>query len=494
MQKNIEDTYVGLTIVVLYLRRSGFCSRNIEEVDDVSPEIQVVQGDSSAGRSFVSRRGIILVAAYLVVVFSVLLYALVAIWPRSLPLAITSIKPERGPATGGKDVNIVGTGFTDGLQVFFGEASAKSVVRKSDSLLMVTPPDSQAGSVTIEIDSPDGKRATSADRYTFGDGPPDSQNATSAAQHQYSLDLNSINCQKSSLPYFAWACSVDSGVRLILIVVIVGSLGALIHVARSFYWYVGNRNLKSSWLLMYFLLPFNGGGLALLFFLISRGVSSAQPAGVESSVGGYAALAALVGLFSQQALTKLKQIAESVFSPAEKGKDQAISSPTLKIISIQPINGPSSGGTKVVLTGTGFSSVSHASFGGVSGTIVVDNDTQITATAPAHPLGQVDIEVATSSGKKANLPGAFTYQDLVVASVMPATGPSTGGTPVTIRGNGFGQGAALKIGGALAPSVSVTDSSSLSAVTPPGSIGVADIEVTNSDGKAASLKAGFTFS
>jgi hypothetical protein len=246
---------------------------------------------------------------------------------------------------------------------------------------------------------------------------------------------------------------------------------------------------------MYFLLPFTGGGLALLFFLISRGVSSAQPAGIESSVGGYAALAALVGMFSQQALAKLKQIAESVFSPAEKGKDQATSSADPKITSIQPINGSSSGGTKVVITGTGFSSVTHANFGGVSaGTMAVDNDTQITATAPAHSGGKVDIEVTTSSGHKASLPSAFTYQDLAVASVTPAAGSAAGGTPITIRGSGFAPSTAVKIGGAPASSVSVIDSNSLSAFTPQGNIGVADIEVSNSDGKAATLQAGFTFS
>jgi IPT/TIG domain len=160
-------------------------------------------------------------------------------------------------------------------------------------------------------------------------------------------------------------------------------------------------------------------------------------------------------------------------------------------------------------TGTGFSSVSHATFGGVSaGTIAVDNDKQITATAPAHSGGKVDVEVATSSGQKDSLPGAFTYQDSTVApvtpaapsvtpavaSVTPAAGPAAGGTQVTIRGTGFGPTPTVKIGGAPASSVSVIDSNSLSAVTPQGNIGVADIEVTNSDGKAATLQAGFTFS
>jgi hypothetical protein len=467
----------------------------------MSSETQAVaQDDSSAGRSFVNARGIVGVSVYLVVVFSVLLYCLLAIWPRVLPLSITSAKPQQGSTKGGSDVSIVGTGFTDGLQVFFGDVPAKSVTRKSDNLLLVTPPDSKAGAVTIEIDSSDGHKARSGVKYVFDDGSPDSSKSPSTGQPQGPLDPCLFICQQSALPLFIWACSLDSGVRVILIVVIVGSLGALIHVARSFYWYVGNRNLKSSWLLMYFLLPFNGGGLALLFFLISRGVSSAQPASIESSVGGYAALAALVGMFSQQALNKLKQIAESVFSPAEKGKDQAISLAAPKITSIQPING--SGGTKVVISGTGLSSVSKATFGGVSaGTIAVDNDKQITATAPAHPAGKVDVEVATPSGQRGSLPGAFTYQDSTVASaptavtsVTPTAGPPSGGTQITIRGNCFGPNPTVKIGGAPASSVSVIDSSSLSAVTPPGTTGVADVEVTNSDGKTATLEAGFRFS
>jgi len=475
----------------------------------MNPENQATQDQSSAGRSFVDARGIILLSAYLVAVFSILLYCLLAIWPRILPLAIISIKPDQGPTKAGADISIVGTGFADGLQVFFGDVPAKSVTRKSDNLLLVTPPDTKPGAVTIEIDSSDGHKARSSDQYVFDDGPPDASKPSSSAQPQGPLDPCLFTCQRSALPLFGWACSLDGGLRLILIVVIVGTLGALIHVARSFYWYVGNRNLKSSWLLMYFLLPFTGGGLALLFFLISRGVSSVQPANIESSVGGYAALAALVGLFSQQALAKLKQIAESVFSPAEKGKDQAISSPALKITSIQPESGSLSGGTKAVITGTGFSSVSHASFGGLSAqTMVVDNDTQITVTTPAHSGGKVDVEIATSSGQKASLPSAFTYQDSVVApappatpsvpftvaSVNPTSGPSTGGTQVTIRGNGFGPAPTVKIGGASASSVSGIDSNSLSAVTPPGNIGVADIEVTNSDGKAATLQGGFTFS
>src|SRR6202035_4995943 len=36
-------------------------------------------------------------------------------------------------------------------------------------------------------------------------------------------------------------------------IIMLGALGGVLHALRSLYWYVGNRNLKRSWLLMYFL-------------------------------------------------------------------------------------------------------------------------------------------------------------------------------------------------------------------------------------------------
>jgi hypothetical protein len=39
--------------------------------------------------------------------------------------------------------------------------------------------------------------------------------------------------------------------RLFVIVLLAGALGGMVHTLRSLYWYVGNRNLRYSWLLMY---------------------------------------------------------------------------------------------------------------------------------------------------------------------------------------------------------------------------------------------------
>lgn len=451
--------------------------------------------DFSAGRSFVRGRGIVLMSAYLILLISVLFYSLVALWPKILPLSITSVKPDHGTANGGTEVDIVGTGFSEGLQVFFGDASAKSVTRKSDNLLVVTTPDSKSGSVTIEVDSPDGQKVDSTDGFVFDGGTAASSKSTPTTQTETLASSKLVNCRKSSFPLFAWACSLDDGVRLLLIVIVVGTLGGLIHVVRSFWWYVGNRNLKASWLLMYFLLPINGGGLALLFYLISRGISSSQPAAIESSVGGYAALSALVGMFSQQAIAKLKQIAESVFSPAEKGKDQAVSAVAPRVTKIEPAQGSTSGGTKVTISGMGLNSASRVTFDAVpAASMIVDSDTSVTAVAPAHSPGPVDIGVANSAGQESCLAKAFTYVDLAVNSITPSQGPQAGGTLITIQGNGFESGATVTIGGTLATSVSVVNATSITAVTPPaGNTGPADLIVTNPDAKSATVSAGFTF-
>jgi hypothetical protein len=460
-----------------------------------SDEPAVPAGESSVGGSYVSARGIVVMAAYLVVLCGALSYCLVALWPSSVPLAITSVKPDHGPAKGGTVVEIIGTGFTEGSQVFFGDADGKSVTRKSDNLLAVTTPDSKAGSVNIEIDAANGQKTSLAEGFTF---EAEGQNSTTVPKPVMAaaqgLPVNAVpGCQKSSPLFFAWACSLSGNVRLLLIVVVVGALGSLIHVIRSFYWYVGNRNLKASWLLMYFLLPFSGAGLALLFFLIARGISS-QPVAIQSSVDGYAALAALVGMFSQQALVKLKKIAEGFFSEPEKGKDPAIPPSTPKITTINPKEGPTSGGATVTVAGTGLTGVSRITFGGIpSANITVDNDTQITATSPAHVAGNVDVEVSTTAGQKSSIPGAYTYLELGLVGLKPSSGPATGGTPITFSGNGFGPGSSVKIGGVAATSVSVVDTKSISAVTPAGTTGPADIEITNPDGKSVTLPAGFQF-
>ena len=79
-----------------------------------------------------------------------------------------------------------------------------------------------------------------------------------------------------------------------------------------------------------------------------------------------------------------------------------------------------------------------------------------------------------------------------VTSISPASGPTAGGTSITIAGTGFISGATVTIGGNDASDVSVS-ATSITATTPAGAEGPQDVVVTNPDIQSDTLIGGFTY-
>jgi len=116
----------------------------------------------------------------------------------------------------------------------------------------------------------------------------------------------------------------SSEIQMIQIVLMAGAMGSLVHGFRSLFWYVGNRAFATSWTLMYFLLPFVGAFLSLLFYFVLRGGLFSPQASIEAtSPFGFAGISGLVGMFSNKAALKLQEIADSIFSTKQstKGED-----------------------------------------------------------------------------------------------------------------------------------------------------------------------------
>lgn len=116
---------------------------------------------------------------------------------------------------------------------------------------------------------------------------------------------------------------------LLCLVAIVGALGAIIHAMRSFYAFVGNGQFKYCWLPMYVLLPCIGSALALIFFLILKGIlSSGAPAGVSyNTTLGYLAVAGIVGLFTEETTVKIQEVAQSILGKKQDQKDPLTPTP-----------------------------------------------------------------------------------------------------------------------------------------------------------------------
>jgi hypothetical protein len=176
----------------------------------------------------------------------------------------------------------------------------------------------------------------------------------------------------------------------------------------------------------------------------------------------------------------------------------SIGVPAPTVNTVLPNSGPVTGGTTVTISGNNLGSPTGVLFGSTPSPIVVPiSPTAIQAVAPASPVSTtVDVRVETNNGISDATPGdQFTYTNgPVVTGVSPRTGPSTGGTRVTITGQQFtGNGpVTVRFGGAGASNVVVNSSTSISATSPPGS-GIVDVTVQNNAGQSV-LSAGDHFS
>lgn len=122
--------------------------------------------------------------------------------------------------------------------------------------------------------------------------------------------------------------TVRSEVLIFIVVAVAGALGGLIHTVRSLSWYVGNRFLKWSWVPFYLMLPVVGALLATVFYVVLRGgLFSGQTATDDVNAYGFVALAALTGMFSEQATEKLKTVFAALFTDTEAGKDHVDAGP-----------------------------------------------------------------------------------------------------------------------------------------------------------------------
>ncbi|MBV9025545.1 MAG: IPT/TIG domain-containing protein [Streptomycetaceae bacterium] len=159
--------------------------------------------------------------------------------------------------------------------------------------------------------------------------------------------------------------------------------------------------------------------------------------------------------------------------------------------SLNPTSGVVAGGNTVTLNGTGLSSASSVSFGANAATPTVVNDGALTITVPAATAaGTVDVTVTTAGGTNDGL--TYTYVAApTVASLSPTSGPTSGGTTVTITGTGLTTTQSVTFGGATA-SFGVINDTTVTAVTPPGAAGAVDVTVTTTGG-SATLAGGYTY-
>jgi large repetitive protein len=164
------------------------------------------------------------------------------------------------------------------------------------------------------------------------------------------------------------------------------------------------------------------------------------------------------------------------------------SSPSPTVTGVFRDHGPTTGGSNVVVAGTGFTSDATVAFGMVSATKVkVVSENLLIAKSPAEPAGTVDIIVTTAAGSSTPNPhDAFTFNlnAPVVKRVFPNHGRVAGGTLVLIKGQHFSKTATVDFGTVAATKVTYESNHVLLARSPAESAGTVDIIVTTSVGSS----------
>ena len=152
---------------------------------------------------------------------------------------------------------------------------------------------------------------------------------------------------------------------------------------------------------------------------------------------------------------------------------------------ITPLTGPAAGSTTVTITGTKLDTVTAVSFGGVNGVLEPGGTaTSITVATPVlacNEQGDQYAPVVLHGSQGSTNADTFIYEMPDITGISPASGPTTGGTSVTITGVGLtvggGKTLAVTFDGVAGTITGTPTDTEIIVTTPLGSAGPANVDV-----------------
>ena len=133
---------------------------------------------------------------------------------------------------------------------------------------------------------------------------------------------------------------------------------------------------------------------------------------------------------------------------------------------ISPASGPTAGGTLITLTGQDFSASPTVMIGGLAATVQPGGSA--TSVVVSLPAGEgTNLQVVLDAGGIYSNALAFSYLPPAISGVSPGTGPTQGGTTLTVTGSNFGLNPSVFVGPSFAPVIS-TSHTQLTCILPAG--------------------------
>jgi len=421
---------------------------------------------------------------------------------------ITSITPETGPTTGGIPIAIKGEHFLPGVTVTISGSSALDVNVVSASEIHATIPTGTAGTADVVLTHPDwDSPVTLSDGFTYIAHPPQIDSVEPSIGEVAGGTAISIGGN-----YFVDGAAVTIGGNPAVDVAFVSATTITAKTPSDSSGdvdvIVTNPDTQSGTLTDGFTyIPLPTVTAVSPDFGPTHGGTRVTITGndfVEGAIvtiGGNDATDVVVlttKIFAKTPAGSAGLTDVVVNNPASQSNTLAggfTYIPTPTVTGIAPQSGPISGGTEVTITGDDFVDGATVRIGGKDATdVVFVSATQITAKTPQGSAGSTNIVVTNPASLSDTLTGGFTYVPPPdVTAISPQSGPVPGGTAITITGENFLSGASVKIGGVAATNVIFVSKTKITAKTPAGSAGNADVVVTNPDAQSDTLTGGFTY-
>ena len=418
---------------------------------------------------------------------------------------VTKVDPPQGPTAGGTAMSIHGTGFTGDCQVLVGGKQALNVqVVSDDTVTAITPPGA-FGAVPVHVIN---TRGTGLLKKGFSYTAAPTVTSVSPASGP------TVGGTQAVVRGTGFSADVDLqiGTGKATVISVKGSTEAHITTPPGA---AGKADVTATTAFGANTLP--GGyvysddtGAAATHIL-----SIAPPSGPLA--GGNTVALIATGLIAKSDTTILfgQKLAEILSVDAvahtalvtvpggsavgtvdvtlmtSKGTDKATGGYTyndvLTVTGISPSAGPSEGGTKIVIHGSGFSKGSvNVKIGALAASAVaIVSDSEIQAITPPGQPGYADVTVLNDVAA-VTLTAGYTYTGgkLALYVVYPPMGAQAGGTLVHVYGQGFDAGMGVTFGGNPATHFTFVDPGHVTVKTPPGKVGSVDVGVTVKDGKA----------
>jgi acid phosphatase len=444
--------------------------------------------------------------------------------------SVTGVSPAAGDSAGGTFVTINGTNFLPGARVVFGGSPATSVnVASSTSLSAVTPAHA-AGTVSLTVTNSDGQSGALPNAFTYVVAVPmphfSHVFAVVLENHGYSTVIGS-----SSMPYlnslatkFGLAIGYYANTHPSIGNYFMMTAGQIITNDDKFAGTVTADNIVrqltiagKTWRAYAESLPSTGyiGGDVYPYS------KHHNPFAYFSDVTGSIGQANNIVPFTQLAADlSSNQLSDYSFiipnqlhnahdcpagMPGCTDSDKLAAADSWLNANIQPLitNPVFQKDSLLILTFDEAESADTASGGGHVATIVISPKAkpryasttfyqhQNMLTSMAEAVGLTAIPGAAANAL--SLAEFIETLAPTISSISPNSGPTTGGTTITISGAHFSSAVKITIGGVAATNINVTGPGTVIATTPPQAAGVADVTLTNADGQSVVVPGGFTY-